>query len=154
MDIIVTDQIRERELDGKITEEIFKVLAKVKQTAETAQPLSSPGLPAGTVLRKVYATSPGGARRLLFFFQPHPNPGQAAKGERAANGKTRPEEAPICSPEPKPWYLLLYRGKGDPAGANMSPKNKAFVAATIKRLSQAIADLETSTAEHQKFTRI
>jgi hypothetical protein len=70
MTIITTRRIKQRELrdfEGAETKAIF---TKLKQTQATAVLLSAPGLPPGSTLHKVYATSSGGARRRPFFCRP------------------------------------------------------------------------------------
>ena len=121
MTIITTRRIKQRELrdfEGAETKAIF---TKLKQTQATAVLLSAPGLPPGSTLHKVYATSSGGARRLLFFCR-----------HQAATATER-------------WVLLFYRRKGDEIGDNMSAKNPLFTPALLKNLQLAVDDIANST---------
>jgi hypothetical protein len=67
---IVTRRIKKRELRDFEAAETKVIFTKLKQTQATAVLLSAPGLPPGSTLLKVYATSSGGARRRLFFCRP------------------------------------------------------------------------------------
>src|SRR3954463_799133 len=105
MDIIVPHKIKKKELGGEISDEARKLFAKLKDRPEIAAGISSPGLPARTTLHKVYATTEGGARRLLFFCR----------------------HAPVSIPPVTDrWVLLFYRDKADAVGKNMTPKNSEF----------------------------
>lgn len=101
MDIIVPHRIRKRELDGKISDEARKLFAKLKDRPEIAVGISARGLPASTTLHKVYATTEGGPRRLLFFCRHVP-----ARG----------------TPTDEQWVLLFYRDKADDVGRNLEPR--------------------------------
>ncbi len=130
MDIIVPHKIKKKELRGEISDEARKLFAKLKDRPEIAVGISSPGLPARTTLHKVYATTEGGARRLLFFCR-HACAADAPKTER--------------------WVLLFYRDKADSIGKNMTPKNSEFVTQLAKNLQAAVDDLATSTASEPKY---
>ncbi len=103
------------------------IFTKLKQTQATAVLLSAPGLPPGSTLHKVYATSSGGARRLLFFCR-----------HQTATATER-------------WVLLFYRRKGDEIGDNMSAKNPRFTPALLKNLQLAVDDIANSTAVEPQF---
>jgi len=141
MEILVPDQIKKKELDGEISEVIRKVMEKLKDAPEAAQPITAPKLPANTVLRKVYATTGQGPRRLLLFFKPHPRPAQ-------------PPDRKAAPLPPEPWVLLLCRTKHDSVGKNMSHKNEAFLEALAKRMKEATDDLAGSTADVRRYTVI
>lgn len=128
MDILVSHRIRRKELDGEISEEARKLFTKLKDRPEIAETISAKDLPPSTTLHKVYATTEGGPRRLLFFCR-HTS-GKGAKGR---------------------WVLLFYRDKSDAVGKNMSPKNKAFVVQLKKNLLAAIQDISESTPEKPKY---
>jgi hypothetical protein len=131
MEIIVPFSIRRRELGGAVGEEPRKIFAKLKESPQLAVPVSARGLPERTTLHKVYATTPGGARRLLFFCRHAPRP-------RA------PETKSVGAP-PERWVLLFYRTKGDVVGENMSPKNPTFEAQLGRNLLEAIRDLRADS---------
>ena len=108
MTIIVTRRIKKRELRDFESGETKTIFTKLKQTLATAVLLSAPELPPGSTLHKVYATSSGGARRLLFLWR-----------HQAATATER-------------WVLLFYRKKGDEIGDNMSAKNPLVTPALLK----------------------
>jgi hypothetical protein len=130
MDIIVTRTIKKRELDGTVSEEARKLFAKLKDRPEIAAGISSAGLPARTTLHKVYATTEGGARRLLFFCR----------------------HSPVSTPPiPDRWVLLFYRNKADAVGKNMTPKNSEFTRQLTKNLRAALDDLAASKPADPQF---
>jgi hypothetical protein len=129
MDIIVTQTIKKKELDGAVSAEARKLFAKLKVRPEIAAGISSPGLPARTTLHKVYATTEGGARRLLFFCR----------------------HAPASTPSTDRWVLLFYRDKADAVGKNMTPRNSEFARQLAKNLKAALDDLAASTAGESRF---
>jgi hypothetical protein len=108
MDIIVPFSVRKREMSGTVSDEAKKIFAKIKEKPELATAIAARELPNRTTLHKVYATTPGGARRLLFFCRHAP---------------TALAESPQV---PERWVLVFYRNKGDPVGDNMSHKNATF----------------------------
>jgi len=126
MEIIVPRRIKKREQGGTISEEARKLFKKLKDKPDIAQNISARGLPASTTLHKVYATTEGGARRLLFFCR-HAPAGATAGAER--------------------WVLLFYRDKSDSVGKNMSHKNKVFVTELGRNLQAALSDLSASTPQ-------
>lgn len=128
MDILVSHRIRKKELDGEISEEARKLFAKLKDRPEIAETISAKDLPSSTTLHKVYATTEGGPRRLLFFCRHTSGKGTAVR-----------------------WVLLFYRDKSDAVGKNMSSKNKAFVLQLKKNLLAALQDISESTAEEPKY---
>ena len=130
MEIIVPHRIRKRELGGTIPEEARKLFQKLKDKPAIAEIISARGLPASTTLHKVYATTEGGARRLLFFCRHTP----AGAG-----------------PSPERWVLLFYRDKSDAVGKNMSHKNKEFVIELGKNLQAALTDIAASTPRDLRY---
>jgi hypothetical protein len=130
MEIIVPHRIRKRELGGTIPEEARKVFYKIKNKPDIAEIISARGLPASTTLHKVYATTEGGARRLLFFCR-HAPAGPGAAPER--------------------WVLLFYRDKSDVVGKNMTHKNPEFVAELGKNLQAALTDITASTPQNLRY---
>lgn len=129
MEILVTRRICKRELNGKISDEARKLFDKLKQTPALATPLAARGLPSQTSLRKVYATTARGHRRLLFFCR----------------------HAPTNCGEAERWVLLFYRDKSDPIGKNMTRKNPSFVRQLDANLRDALADLAESDAGAPKY---
>lgn len=130
MDIIVPHTIKKRELGGTISDEARKLFAEIKERPEIAASISSPRLPARTTLHKVYATTSGGPRRLLFFCR-----------QASGTATSRIER----------WVLLFYRDKSDRIGNNMSPKNPDFTQQLAKNLQAAMDDLANSTPEHPRY---
>lgn len=130
MDIIVTRTIKKRELNGTVSEEARKLFAKLKDRPEIAVGISSPGLPARTTLHKVYATTEGGARRLLFFC------------------RHTPASTP---PATDRWVLLFYRNTADAVGKNMTSKNAEFTRQLAKNLQAAVDDLAASKPNDSQF---
>ena len=133
MDIIVPFSIRKRELSGTVSDEAKKIFAKIKERPELAIGIAAKGLPDRTTLHKVYATTPDGARRLLFFCR-HMPPRLAGSPQVAER-----------------WVLVFYRGKGDPVGDNMSHKNSAFESQLERNMTQALSDLSASTPERHLY---
>jgi hypothetical protein len=139
MNIIVPHQIRKRELGGEVAVEVRKLFAKLKEKPELAVGINAPGLPSRTTLHKVYATTEGGARRLLFFCRrPMPVPASGAVPQTPAATTDR-------------WVLLFYRDKSDNVGKNMSPNNAEFTRQLAKNLSLAIQDIANSTADNPRY---
>lgn len=128
MEILVPHRIRKKELDGEISEEARKLFTKLKDRPEIAVTISAKDLPPNTTLHKVYATTEGGPRRLLFFC-------------RHASAKSTQVR----------WVLLFYRDKSDVVGRNMSAKNKVFILQLKKNLLAAIQDISESTPEEPKY---
>ena len=143
MDILVPFSIRKKEFAGEVTDEAKKLFAKIKERPALAVPISAKGLPERTTLHKVYATTPDGARRLLFFCRhaPLPTPGKLVSGET-------PPPLP-----PERWVLLFYRDKGDEVGENMSHKNRAFGVQLEKNMTIALEDLSASTLINPLYER-
>src|ERR1700679_633461 len=106
MEIIVPNSIRKKELSGTVSDEARKIFAKIKAKPELAIGITAKSLPDRTTLHKVYATTPDGARRLLFFCR-HALP-----------------MMPGSPQVPERWVLLFYRIKGDPIGDNMCRNSK------------------------------
>jgi hypothetical protein len=84
-----------------------------------ATPIKGEGLPKGSRLLKVYATSPDGARRIVHLL--------------AVADDT--------------LFLLFYRDKKDAVGANITIKNKAFRQQLHKHLELLQKDLQEGAFE-------
>jgi hypothetical protein len=108
---------------------------KIKERPELATAIAAKGLPDRTTFHKVYATTAGGARRLLFFCR-H-SPGNQAESPQA----------------PDRWVLVFYRDKGDPLGDNMSNKNATFESQLERNMKRALGDLAASTSENLLYER-
>lgn len=134
MDIIVPFSIRKKELTGEVSDEAKKLFVKIKASPALAVSITAKGLPERTTLHKVYATTPDGARRLLFFCRHAP----------PLPGKPTADSNPPRLPSAR-WVLLFYRTKGDDVGDNMSHKNRAFVIQLERNLTMALEDLLAST---------
>ena len=139
MDILVHFSIRKREFGDQVTDEAKKIFEKIKEKPDLAEELSAKELPSRTTLHKVYATTPSGARRLLFFCRHAPPPPLAKPGEKPS--RTQPER----------WVLLFYRDKRDSVGENMSHKNPSFVAQLDKNLKLVLSDMAASTTDKPLF---
>jgi hypothetical protein len=87
--------------------------------SELAAPIKGEGLPKGSRLLKVYATSPDGARRIVHLL--------------AVADDT--------------LFLLFYRDKKDAVGANITIKNKAFRQQLHKHLELLQKDLQEGAFE-------
>jgi hypothetical protein len=113
----------------------LRLIVVIKERPELAIGIAAKGLPDRTTLHKVYATAPGGVRRLLFFCRHAP---------------PRPAGSP---PVPERWVLVFYRTKGDPVGDNMSHKNATSESQLEKNMARALGDLAASTTEKPLYDR-
>jgi hypothetical protein len=86
---------------------------------ELATPIKGEGLPKGSRLLKVYATSPDGARRIVHLL--------------AVADET--------------LFLLFYRDKKDAVGGNITIKNKAFRQQLHKHLELLHQDIQNGAFE-------
>ena len=118
MAIIVSVHIREHEFGNAIPKEAQEVLRRTARVALTT-PIAGKGLPPGTRLLKAYATSPGGARRVVY----------------------------LLSVDDDTLFLLFYRDKDDQVGRNVSQKNPAFAMALTKHLALLREDIEAGLIE-------
>jgi hypothetical protein len=89
--VLLSARIRRREFGKSIPAEDLPVIARSARAA-LAVPIAAKGLPAGTRLLKAYATSPRGAKRVVYLL--------------VLDGGD--------------LFLLFYRGKDDPLGRNVS----------------------------------
>lgn len=92
---------------------------KRSRMIELASPIKGEGLPKGSKLLKVYATTAEGARRVVHLLA-------TAEGT---------------------LFLLFYRDKKDAAGANLTIKNPAFRKQLHKHLQLLEKDLESGAFE-------
>lgn len=118
MAIIISRGIRDKEFGSAIPEEAREILQRTARVA-LATPLASRGLPPGTRLLKVYATSARGPRRVVY----------------------------LLAVEATDLFLLFYRDKSDAVGANVSPKNPAFTKQLKKHLALLHEDIKTNQVD-------
>jgi hypothetical protein len=118
MALIVSRQIQRKEFGTKIPVEAKEVLIRSARVA-LATPIAAKGLPPATRLLKAYATSSQGHRRIVYLL--------------SVNDGT--------------LFLLFYRDKDDPLGANITPKNPIFAAQLEKHLSLLQADIASGDFE-------
>jgi hypothetical protein len=97
MNLLVSRRILRREFRRTIPADDLSVLRRTAKIA-LATPISGSGLPSGTRLLKAYGTARSGPKRVIYLLA-------VADGD---------------------LFLLFYRGKNDPLGANASAKNPAF----------------------------
>lgn len=116
MALFIAERIRKREFGKAIPPVDKAALIEGARICLTAT-IAGRGLPKGTRLLKAYSTTKQGPRRILYLLV-------VAEGD---------------------LFVLFYRGKQDKVGANMSPKNEAFVAALSKYLELLREDI---TAGH------
>ena len=109
MTLIVSRRILKREFGRTISPDDLSVLRRTARIV-LATPISGPGLPPGTRLLKAYGTARSGPKRVIY----------------------------LLSVAEEDLFLLFYRGKNDPIGANASEKNPAF----RRELEKSLALLE------------
>ncbi len=118
MSLIVSHKIRQKEFGAKISADELDALKRSTRVA-LATPIAGKGLPAGTRLLKAHATTSQGPRRIVY----------------------------LLAVEDGSLFLLFYRDKADDVGANITPKNPAFVAQLKKHLSLLASDIETGSCD-------
>jgi hypothetical protein len=112
MPLVVSRQIRQAEFGAKIPPADLAALLRSTRVA-LATRIAAKGTPRGTRLLKGYATTPRGPRRVVY----------------------------LLAVEDGTLFLLFYRGKNDPVGENISPKNPVFTRQLEKHLDLLQADL-------------
>jgi hypothetical protein len=112
MTLIVSRRILKREFGRTISPDDLSVLRRTARIV-LATPISGPGLPPGTRLLKAYGTARSGPKRVIY----------------------------LLSVAEEDLFLLFYRGKNDPIGANASEKNPAFRRELEKSLSLLEQDI-------------
>jgi N-acetylmuramoyl-L-alanine amidase len=118
MSLIIGDSIRQKEFGTEIPEPDREVIIRSARVDLTTA-IKGDQLPKGTRLLKTYATSPNGARRIIFLLEV--------------------EEGDL--------FLLFYRNKKDTVGTNMTIQNKAFKTQLDKHLNSLRDDLDAGTFE-------
>jgi hypothetical protein len=118
MNIFVSRRILKREFGRAISADDLSVLRRTAKVV-LATPIAGPGLPAGTRLLKAYGTARSGPKRVIYLLA-------VAEGE---------------------LFLLFYRGKHDPLGANAAAKNPAFRTELHKYLALLEADIRTGAID-------
>jgi len=116
--LFIAERIRKWEFGNRIPAADKATLLDGQRVA-LAQPIAGKGLPKGTRLLKVYATTKQGPRRILY----------------------------LLVVEGGDLFVLMYRDKNDPVGENMSPKNPAFNAALNKHLDALREDIVNNRIE-------
>ena len=112
MKLLVSRRILKREFGRTITADDLSVLRRTAKVV-LATPIAGPGLPAGTRLLKAYGTARSGPKRVIYLLA-------VAEGD---------------------LFLLFYRGKNDPLGANATAKNPVFRAELHKYLGLLEQDI-------------
>lgn len=105
-------------LDARISADDLSVLLRTAKIV-LAIPIAAPGLPAGTRLLKAYGTSRSGPKRVIYLLS-------VAAGD---------------------LFLLFYRGKNDPLGANATAKNPVFRTELHKQLALLEQDIHAGEIE-------
>lgn len=118
MALIIGNTIRQLEFGKAIDQSDRQVLLRAARV-DLANPIKGEGLPKGTKLLKAYATSPAGAKRIVF----------------------------LLAVEEGDLFLLFYRDKSDAVGANITIKNKAFKTQLNRRLDALLQDIESGHFE-------
>lgn len=118
MAIVVSHRIRAREFGKAIPAQVLPVLIRMASVA-LATPLAGRELPAGNRLLKAYAASSDGPRRIVYMLQV----------------------------ETGDLFLLFYRDKNDPIGANISNQNPAFRIQLRKHLALLLEDINRNQVE-------
>jgi len=118
MSLIIGDSIRQKEFGSEIPEPDREVIIRSARV-DLATAIKGDQLPKGTRLLKAYATSPNGARRIVFLLEV----------------------------EGGDLFLLFYRNKKDAVGANMTIQNKAFKAQLDKHLNSLRDDIDSGNFE-------
>jgi len=114
MKLLVSRRILKREFGRAISADDLSVLRRTAKVV-LATPIAGPGLPAGTRLLKAYGTARSGPKRVIYLLV-------VAEGD---------------------LFLLFYRGKNDPIGANAMAKNPAFRAELHKYLALLEHDIRS-----------
>jgi len=109
MNLVVSRRILKREFGRAISPDDLSVLRRTARIV-LATPISGSGLPPGTRLLKAYGTARSGPKRVIY----------------------------LLSVADEDLFLLFYRGKNDPIGANACEKNPAF----RRELEKSLALLE------------
>lgn len=118
MALIIGDSIRRKEFGDSIPDDDREVMIRSAKV-ELATAIKGEELPKATRLLKAYATSPKGARRIVFLLE-------VESGE---------------------LFLLFYRSKTDPIGANITLKNKLFKVQLRKHMDALLSDIESGSLE-------
>lgn len=118
MALIIGNSIRRKEFGESIPSHDLEVIIRSAKVDLTT-PIKGEGIPKGTRLLKVYATSPKGARRIVFLMEV----------------------------EGGDLFLLFYRDKKDKIGANITIKNRVFKSQLWKHMEDLLSDIESGNFE-------
>lgn len=119
MRLVLSKSICEAEFGKSSVPALHVPPLKRSCASELAVPIKGEGLPKGSRLLKVYATSSDGARRIVH----------------------------LLSSADDTLFLLFYRDKKDAVGANITIKNKAFRQQLHKHLELLQNDLQEGAFE-------
>jgi len=114
MRLVISHRIRKREFGASISAEDLSVLRRTAKVI-LATPIAAPCIPKGARLLKAYGTSRAGPKRVIYLLA-------VAEDD---------------------LFLLFYRGKNDPVGANASTKNPVFRSALHKYLAWLDQDIRS-----------
>ena len=118
MSLIIGNSILQQEFGTEIPDADRKVIVRAAKVDLTTA-IKGEKLPKGTRLLKAYATSPKGARRIVFLLE-------VQAGD---------------------LFLLFYRDKKDAVGSNLTIQNKAFKRQLHKHLDSLVDDLNSDNFE-------
>jgi hypothetical protein len=113
MALIIGHSILRQEFGASIPVDDLEVIQRSARIELTTS-IKGKGLPKGTRLLKAYATSPSGAKRVVFLLEV----------------------------EGGDLFLLFYRDKKDPVGVNISIQNKVFQNQLAKHLDALLKDIQ------------
>lgn len=114
MSLVIAKSICRREFGEDRVPEPFAEVLRRSMAIDLATVIKGSGLPPGSRLLKIYATSPEGARRIVH----------------------------LLSVEDGTLFLLFFRDKKDPVGQNITIHNKDFRRQLHKHLDLLAKDLE------------
>jgi len=118
MKLFISRRILKREFGRTISPEDLSVLRRTSKVV-LSTPISGSARPAGTRLLKAYGTSRSGPKRVIY----------------------------LLAVDEGDLFLLFYRGKNDPIGANATAKNPAFRAELHKYLELLEQDIHSGEIE-------
>lgn len=119
MRLVLSHSICRKEFAQSEVPDIHVEPLKRSLKIELATPIKGEDLPPGSRLLKIYGTSPQGARRIVH----------------------------LLATADETLFLLFYRDKKDPAGANVTIKNPAFRKQLHKHLDLLQKDLVSGAFE-------
>jgi len=118
MPLLLSNRIRKQEFGATLSPSDRDIIIRYAR-ADLATPIAGAGLPADTRLLKAYATSKGGARRIVY----------------------------LLSVKEGDLFLLFFRDKNDKVGKNVTIKNPDFKKQLLKHLDLLASDIESGNYE-------